>query len=262
MNFRALMLGVVLGVGASFVSCGPATACSASSCPSGCCDLAGACHPSTADTCGLGGAVCSACQSGQTCALGVCKSGATGGGAGGGVTGGGTGGGATGGGTGGGTTGGGGGNHPVTVVINEIAGVGQDFVELYNPGTAAVDLSSWSLTDMDKNDAGPKVADAVTLPSGTLLSPGAFLLLVLERKDAGVGATTDCPGSLPACFQAGWGISNSKGETIFVLDTQGGIAAQQHYPGAQDAGESYARLPDGTGAFDIAAPTPGASNHQ
>ncbi len=68
-------------------------------CLDGCCDSAGVCQASTPQTCGISGAACVACQSGDACTDGVCVAG-TGGGSGGG-TGGGSGGG-TGGGTGGG----------------------------------------------------------------------------------------------------------------------------------------------------------------
>jgi hypothetical protein len=81
---------------------GSANPCAA--CTSGCCDAQGVCQPGNTDAhCGTGGQACSTCQApAQTCSLGVCFGGATGGGS---ATGGGAGGGsATGGGSGGGCT--------------------------------------------------------------------------------------------------------------------------------------------------------------
>ena len=113
---QALILGVAIGFVFAVLpsSCGRAPIlprCNASNCD-GCCDDTGSCFKGTSrEACGRGGASCSVCATGQTCAKvdlmaefgGICSSGATGGG--GGNTGGGGGGGA-----GGGIAGGGSGN--------------------------------------------------------------------------------------------------------------------------------------------------------
>ena len=48
-------------------------ACSASSCPNGCCDASGVCRPGDSElACGGGGALCRRCNVGSTCEQGVC----------------------------------------------------------------------------------------------------------------------------------------------------------------------------------------------
>ncbi len=66
-------MSAVLWFGAS---CGPTTtACSASSCPSGCCDANGMCQAGdSAFACGSAGQLCSVCSSNATCTFGACVS--------------------------------------------------------------------------------------------------------------------------------------------------------------------------------------------
>src|SRR5437867_3175244 len=58
------------------------------------------------------------------------------------------------------------------VVINEVRSgtAGQEFIELYNPGTLAVDLSGWSL--------GPAIK--FTFPRGASVEPGAYLVVARD----------------------------------------------------------------------------------
>lgn len=106
-----MLIGLLLGLcGALVPSCGtPTPTCDSRSCPTGCCDTAGACQSGqTSDACGALGSQCARCGFGTTCVVGSCQTQSVqggGAGGGGGVTGGG--GGVTGGG--GGVTGGGGG---------------------------------------------------------------------------------------------------------------------------------------------------------
>lgn len=105
----ALLVGLSLGVVASFSQCSTMPTCSPANCL-GCCTTNGQCAPGTTTTgCGKDGVACVACAQGQQCISNVCAVILTGGGSGGGNGAGGTsGGGSTGGGaTGGGTTAGG-----------------------------------------------------------------------------------------------------------------------------------------------------------
>jgi hypothetical protein len=188
-----------------------------------------------------------------------------GGGAAGGAMAGGAAGGATAGGSAGGNAGGAG---SANLVVNELfvtgnandPAIGPDYVELFNAGTAAQDLSGFSLTDTETSDGGPKPREGVVFPAGTSLAAGAFLLIVGDRADAGV--SSDCLGATAPCFGARFGLSNN-GETVFVLDAQGQVFTSQAYPAAPaPAGSSYGRFPDGTGAFGTTQKTPGRANAQ
>ena len=47
-----------------------------------------------------------------------------------------------------------------------------DFIELYNRGSAEIDLAGWLLSDENQGEA-------ITLPPGTLIAAGAYLLPTL-----------------------------------------------------------------------------------
>lgn len=144
------------------------------------------------------------------------------------------------------------------LLINEISG-GDEWIELVNAGTSALDVSGYRVADLAKA-GGAKLEEAVTLANGTILSPKAYLLVRGGGLDAGKG----CPdGGQSYCVIAEFGISNKNGDTIFVLDDKGATVGQVPYPpAAAGAGESWSRLPSGdpSGAFAKAKETPGAAN--
>ena len=152
-----------------------------------------------------------------------------------------------------------------SIVINEIRAVGDDWIELKNVGTAPVDLGGLVLADTDTTvDGGaPRPSDGVRFPAGTSLAPGQYLLVVADLADAGVGPQMTCLGDAgpTTCFHAGFGISASRGERIYLLQSGGAVVATADYPAnAVPDGRTWGRLPDGTGGFAACAPTPGSAN--
>ncbi len=59
------------------------------------------------------------------------------------------------------------------------------FIELYNAGAAAVDISNWSLTQHATQQA---IFSAVKIPAGTRLAPHGFYLLGLSNSGLAVGS--------------------------------------------------------------------------
>ena len=152
-----------------------------------------------------------------------------------------------------------------TLVINEIRAVGDDWIELKNVGSAPVDLGGLVLADTDTTvDGGaPRPSDGVRFPAGTSLTPGQYLLVVADLADAGAGPQMTCLGDAGpmTCFHAGFGISASRGERIYLLQSGGAVVATADYPAnAVPDGRTWGRLPDGTGGFAACAPTPGSAN--
>lgn len=151
------------------------------------------------------------------------------------------------------------------VVINEISAKGGDWIELYNPGAAAADIGGYGLCD-DVDPTMGHMCDTgtiVTFPTGTTVPPGGFLLVVgNEPDDAGVGPHVMCLDSGPTtCFYATWKVSASNGEMVHLLDPSQAVVDEELYPmNAVSSGETWGRLPDGTGAFAANKPTPGAAN--
>jgi len=168
--------------------------------------------------------------------------------------------------TGPGATTGVGGSAPDHAVINEISAKGADWIEIKNPGAGALDLGGHGLCDDVDPEAGAMcdLATIVRFPAGLMLPPGGYLLVVgNEPADAGAGPMVAClPDGGPAtCFYATWKISASNGETVHLVDSSNAPVDEVHYPAdAVPKGQTWGRLPDGTGSFGPNQPTPGAAN--
>lgn len=150
----------------------------------------------------------------------------------------------------------------VKLVINEIQATSEDWVEIVNLGDAVADLSGMGLADMDA-DGAPKLAEAVRFIDGAKLVPGEYLLVVANVNNANPGPQGDClaSGGPQTCYQAGWGISGSNGDQIFLLSAADEIVDTVPYPAnAVLDGQSYCRLPNGIGDFKACTPTPAELN--
>ncbi|MFH1679431.1 MAG: lamin tail domain-containing protein [Candidatus Eisenbacteria bacterium] len=135
-----------------------------------------------------------------------------------------------------------------TVVINEILASPQgdanndgiidayqdEFVELYNAGGTAVDVSGWTLSDDDSPGS------EFVFPPGTEIPANGFLTLF------GGGAPTGFEGPVFADDgRLGNGLSNT-GDTV-ELRRQGELIDERTYGTEGGHGESMIRLPDGYG---------------
>ena len=147
------------------------------------------------------------------------------------------------------------------VVFNEICARGCDYLELLNAGSAPADLNGWSIADSEA-DGGPKVGEALRLAAGTTLAAGERLLVLTKVEDGGMGLTSECLGSgLARCWRATYGISNSRGEGVWLLGPANEVKASTFYPiDGHATGQSYSRVPEGTGHFTSATRTPGKTN--
>lgn len=139
------------------------------------------------------------------------------------------------------------------VVINELlasnttgladeAGEFEDWVEVYNGGREALDVSGWTLTD------DPDVDVPWALPAGTVIeSDGALVVFCDEATEQ---------GPLHADFKLA-----REGETIRLARADASVVDEVAYPVQPVDDVGWARTPDG-GADWIQAdpPTPGAPN--
>ncbi|HEY5911014.1 MAG TPA: lamin tail domain-containing protein [Verrucomicrobiae bacterium] len=129
-------------------------------------------------------------------------------------------------------------NDPLdAVVINEFLGHTDlpqvDFIELFNRGTAAVDISGCGLSDQADTNK-------FTIPAGTVLSPRAWR--AFSATDLGFPLST-------------------RGEAIFLTRADSTRVIDAVRFGAQRNGVSSGRWPDGApGIRELAQTTPGASN--
>ena len=143
-----------------------------------------------------------------------------------------------------------------TVYINEVMssnvstimdedGEPSDWVELYNPGPAAVNLDQWGLTDNASNPYKWRFGDVS-------IQPGEFMMVWASNKDRPAVTNGNA-------IHTSWAIS-SGGEDI-VLTRPDGTTVD--FFGALIIGvdRSAGRKPDGTGPVHLFdAPTPGAAN--
>ena len=138
------------------------------------------------------------------------------------------------------------------LVINELAGSGGDFVELFNASDTAIDLSSHGLTDAD--DAGVRYPTALRFGAGTRIEPRGYFTVFLE---------TDCPPMVTPCVRGEFGLSQANGDTVTLLTPTSETMLQQVLPpAAASTGSSWARAFDGAGAFEVRSRTPGATNEK
>ncbi|MFI8823554.1 lamin tail domain-containing protein [Streptomyces sp. NPDC053431] len=115
--------------------------------------------------------------------------------------------------------------------INEVVTTGgvNDSIELYNKGTAAVDISGWILRD-DNNSS------RFTVPSGTTLAAGAVRAFDVS---------------------ASFGLGSGDKARLYL---PGGSTLVDSFSWTSHSAPSWSRCPDGTGAFGQASLTLGAPN--
>lgn len=108
-----------------------------------------------------------------------------------------------------------------TVVINEVdydqnnATDSAEFVELYNNGPSAVDLSNCSVELLNGSSGTGAVYTTVVIPSGTTLQPGAFYTI----GDSGLSASVRDQSFAAATDQIQDGVSDA----IRLKDSQGRV---------------------------------------
>lgn len=137
-------------------------------------------------------------------------------------------------------------------MINELAGAGGDFVELFNASDSAIDLSGHGLTDAD--DAGVRYATALRFSAGSRVEPRGYFTVFLE---------TDCPPTVTPCVRGEFGLSQANGDTVTLLTPMSETLLQEVLPpAAAAAGSSWSRAFDGAGAFEVRSRTPGATNEK
>ncbi|WP_431676454.1 lamin tail domain-containing protein [Kitasatospora sp. KL5] len=115
--------------------------------------------------------------------------------------------------------------------INEVVTTGSvnDSIELYNKGTAAVDVSGWVLKD-DNNGSN------YTIASGTVLAAGGFRAFDVHNS---------------------FGLGSSDKARLYL---PGGSTLVDSFTWSSHSSPSWSRCPDGTGTFGSAALTLGAAN--
>ena len=124
--------------------------------------------------------------------------------------------------------------------VTDEAGEADDWIEIYSDSDTAIEMQGYSFSDSSG------LSQAIT--GSVLVQPRAFKLFWAD----------DSPGQ--GANHLGFKLSASKGDKLTVKDTTGRTVDSVTF-GVATGQNTYARFPDGSGAFAwCAAPTPGASN--
>ena len=118
-----------------------------------------------------------------------------------------------------------------------------DWIELYNPGTEAIDLSGYGLSD------NPGKPLKWTFPSGCVIQPGGYLGVYCSGKNA----VTD--SAIHTSFKL-----SKAGDYIVTLSTPSGKIFDQVYVGQQFTDISMGRVNGRDGWWYFTEPTPMAAN--
>lgn len=110
-----------------------------------------------------------------------------------------------------------------------------DWIELYNSSLADVNISGYFLSDNPDNPA------KYELPEGTIIKARGILIIWADENGKQVG--------LHANFKL-----SAAGESLLLL-SRDTLQLERIDYGVQVADISYARMPDGSGSFQMATPT-------
>ena len=135
------------------------------------------------------------------------------------------------------------GESTVTLKINEVFSNGateEDWLEIYNTGDADVDMAGFGAYD--------KVDAKFTWPAGTVIPAKGHLVLICDKDMAAIDPENVANFKL-----------SSGGESLTLLDKDGKIVDEVDFP-ALELETTWARIPDGTDAWEVANPTKGTAN--
>jgi hypothetical protein len=148
------------------------------------------------------------------------------------------------------------------VVINEVDGSGDDFVEIYNRSDTDVNISGWLIAD--DSGGSPDVAEGAIFPPGTVLPAHRFVyvwsnLAPEPGGNAGSLFMTCIPSTPPPCLHSQWGVT-AGGERLFLLNADLTVVCAVNYPNAVFGGEAFGRIPDGSEQLCPTKPSAGNPN--
>lgn len=128
--------------------------------------------------------------------------------------------------------------------LTDELGDSPDWIELYNNGTEAVNLSGWGISDKSDNLFKSILPD-------TLINPGGFVILFASESEI--------PDSIKQYIHLDFKLS-ADGETVYLSNTDSSLVDSLSFP-ALETDYSFGRVPDSDVLAIFAAPTPLAANN-
>ena len=142
------------------------------------------------------------------------------------------------------------------VVINEVSasnysdhadgsGAFEDWIELYNIGGAAVDLSGWYLSDSQNNNT------KWAFPGGATIGANGFLVVYCDGRNTSIGNE----------HHTSFKLNQTSEEWAVLSDPSAAVVSDYELTVRTQMNHSRGLNVDGTGAWALFVnPTPGASN--
>lgn len=143
--------------------------------------------------------------------------------------------------------------EPGSIRINEVDSQPSDWVEFFNPGDSALDISGYEVRDNSDDHQW-------RFPAGSSIDAGEYLVV----ESNAVGLVLDDGNWVTGTFEGPIGIGG--GDQIRLYDTSGHkiddtLPRAEHAAiGTDLAVATFARCPDGVGEFRLALITKGAAN--
>ena len=119
-----------------------------------------------------------------------------------------------------------------------------DWVEIFNSGDTAVDLSGWGLSD------NPEKPRKWQFPDGATIRPGEYRVILCDKEPE---KSTDTE------LHASFTISRKSGEVIILTDAEGAVHDRITLP-EMKTDTSFGRDPEDGGQYCYDPPTPFAAN--
>lgn len=127
---------------------------------------------------------------------------------------------------------------------NDVTGVYEDWFEIYNPGSSAINLLGYYLSDDTSNLTKFEIAHSLTVPAGGFL-------LIWASGDSSRGAN-----------HVNFRLSANNGEAVIITEPNGTTVIDSIVFGPQTTDISKGRTTDGAASWSyFASPTPNASNN-
>ncbi|OGB73528.1 hypothetical protein A3K24_01585 [candidate division Kazan bacterium RIFCSPHIGHO2_01_FULL_44_14] len=114
-----------------------------------------------------------------------------------------------------------------------------EFIELFNPGTSAINLTDWQLKDASGKKYTIGDFEVTVQANGLLIQPQQYVVITQTMSKIA--------------------LNNSGGETVTLLDPSGQIVDSASYPDKAPVGASYALITAGLWTW-VPTPTPGQAN--
>lgn len=149
-----------------------------------------------------------------------------------------------------------------SVVFNELCGNkaydGAKFIELYNPSETECDLENWTIRKYasDATDVEGKYNICWKATKGMTLKAGEYLVLKADQTDPTLGFNAGLSAKKEVKFE----LVDASGKVVdkFVRGNDADPFMEETL--SENKNDSYSRVPNGSGEWAYADPTPGKEN--